>query len=53
MSSATGKSTERADVGNDGNGMHVVDGGLVTLGVALDGQDHPPVAVDRSLQCCH
>ena len=50
VSAATGKPPERADVGDDGDGVHVVDGGFVALGVALDGEDDPPVAVHRRLE---
>ena len=41
---------ECADMGDDGDRMHVVDRGFVTLGIALDRQDYTPVSVHGSLE---
>jgi hypothetical protein len=35
---------------NDSDCVHVVDGGVVALGVALDRQDDSAVSVDRRLE---
>ena len=46
----TGEPPECADMGDDGDGVHVVDGRVVALGIALDREDDPPVAVHRDLE---
>ena len=35
---------------DDRDGVHVVDGGVVALGIALDRQDDSAVSVDRRLE---